>query len=524
MGRVVTLIDTPTALLESRAELIRIFAAMVDVPSEQSANPQRLEIARHKTAMKRYALSRPLALAMAHRVIEPARRVLDYGCGRGADVRLLGKAGVVATGWDPHFSPNEPLQPAECVNLGYVLNVIENPIERRQTLQKAFALAEKVLIVSVRVDQALGEATEFADGVLTKVGSFQKLYSQQEFRDYLLETLGHQPHMASLGVAYVFKDLQAESDYLARLSLFRPISFREAVRTEFSKDRTAQHYIAATRTLGRVPLSTEFKALPRLIERYGSLQRIERIAESLIDRDALVSTREEKRSNFLTYIAMLHLQGLTPPPIRSLPEEVQADIKMLWPSYKVSIQAGTDFLFELGKPGVIQQQCKQSLVGKKLPDSLYVHCTAEGQLPPLLRLMILAARQIVGELEYDLIKIALDGKKLSFLRYPGFEDLPHPELTYSVRVFLPTASYGIKNFSDSENPPILHRKETFVDAFHPRYVEFAELSAQEEALGLLGRTDIGTRKGWQAVLQEKGLQLVGHSLVFTGSDQSSTTP
>ncbi len=32
--------------------------------------------------------------------------------------------------------------------------------------------------------------------------------------------------------------------------------------------------------------------------------------------------------------------------------------------------------------------------------------------------MILAARQIVGELEYDLIKIALDGKKLSFLRYP----------------------------------------------------------------------------------------------------------
>jgi DNA phosphorothioation-associated putative methyltransferase len=490
-----------------------ILTAMVDVPPKQNAHLQEFEIARHKTAMKRYALSRPLALAMAHRLIEPSRRVLDYGCGRGADVRLLGKAGVIATGWDPHFRPDEPLQPAECVNLGYVLNVIENLIERRQTLQKAFALAEKVLIVSVRVDQSLGEAPEFADGVLTKVGSFQKLYSQQEFRDYLRETLGHQPHMASLGVAYVFKDLQAESDYLARLSLFRPVSFRETVRTEFSKDRTAQRYIAMTKELGRVPLLTEFKALPRLLDRYGSLQRIERIAESLIDGDALVSTREEKRSNFLTYIAMLQLQGLTPPPIRMLPEEVQADIKMLWPSYKTSIQAGTDFLFELGKPGAIQQQCKQSLVGKKLPDSLYVHHTAEGQLSPLLRLMILAARQIVGDLEYDLIKIALDGKKLSFLRYPDFEDSPHPELAYSVRVFLPTASYGIKNFSDSDNPPILHRKETFVDAFHPRYAEFAELSAQEEALGLLGRTDIGTRKGWQAALQEKGLQLVGHSVI-----------
>jgi len=241
-----------------------------------------------------------------------------------------------------------------------------------------------------------------------------------------------------------------------------------------------------------------------------TLQRIERIAESLIDGDALVSTREEKRSNFLTYIAMLHLQGLTPPPIRLLPDDVQADIKMLWPSYKASIQAGTDFLFELGKPGAIQQQCKLSLVGKKLPDSLYVHRTAESQLPPLLRLMILAARQIVGELDYDLIKIALDGKKLSFLRYPSFEDSPHPELAYSVRVFLPTASYGIKNFSDSENPPILHRKESFIDPLHPRYAEFARLSAQEEELGLLSRPDIGMRKGWEALLNERGLKLMGH--------------
>jgi DNA phosphorothioation-associated putative methyltransferase len=171
-------------------------AAMIDGHLRHIDHLEGLNIARHKTAMKRYTLSRPLALAMAHRVIEPSRRVLDYGCGRGADVRLLGRAGVIASGWDPHFRPDEPLEPADCVNLGYVLNVIEDPIERRHTLQKAFALAERVLIVSVRVDQALGEATEFADGVLTKAGSFQKLYSQQEFRDYLRDTLGHQPHMA----------------------------------------------------------------------------------------------------------------------------------------------------------------------------------------------------------------------------------------------------------------------------------------------------------------------------------------
>lgn len=462
--------------------------------------------------MKRYSLSRPLALAMAHRVIEPARKVLDYGCGRGADVKLLVKAGFSAYGWDPHFRPQECLRSAECVNLGYVLNVIEDPLERQQTLQRAFSLAEQVLIVAVRVDQSLGEAPEFADGVLTKTGSFQKLYTQSEFRQYLSDCLGHQPHMASLGIAYVFKDPRAESDYLARLSLFRPISFRETIRNEFTKDRTAQRYLSLTKTLGRTPLPIEFKAMPRLIERYGSIPRIERIAQSLIDGDTLVSIREEKRSNFLTYIAMLRLQGLTPPPIRALPEDVQADIRMLWPSYKASIQAGAEFLFQLGKPGAIEEQCKRSSIGKKLPDSLYIHRTGEPQLPPLLRLMILASRQIVGEIEYDLIKIALDGKKLSFLRYPEFEDSPHPELLYSVRVYLPTASYSIKNFRDSDNPPILHRKETFVDPLHPRYAEFARLTAQEEGLGLLGRSDIGTRRGWEALLNEKGLCFQGHSL------------
>jgi len=217
---------------------------------------------------------------------------------------------------------------------------------------------------------------------------------------------------------------------------------------------------------------------------------------------------------------MLRLQGLTPPPIRILPNEIQADIKMLWPSYKAAIQAGTDFLFELGRPGIIQQQCKQAIVGKKLPDSLYVHKTAEAQLPPLLRLMILTARQIVGDLEYDLIKISLDGKKLSFLRYPDFEDIAHPELAYSLRVYLPTASYGIKNFSNSENPPILHRKESFLDPLHPRYAEFAQLSAKEEELGLLSRSDIGTRNRWETLLKESHVAIVGHSLIRTSDDSA----
>jgi hypothetical protein len=43
----------------------------------------------------------------------------------------------------------------------------------------------------------------------------------------------------------------------------------------------------------------------------------------------------------------------------------------------------------------------------------------EPLLPPLLRLIVFAARQIVGDVECDLIKLSVDGRKVSFLRYPG---------------------------------------------------------------------------------------------------------
>ena len=474
-----------------------------------------LAILRHRTAMTRYALSKPLALALAHQVVSPGRTFFDYGCGRGADVRLLQKSGISANGWDPHFQPQAEIQPADCVNLGYVLNVIENPMERTATLQKAFALANRVLIVSVRVDQALDDAFEFSDGVLTKVGSFQKLYSQEKFRDYLRSVLDRKPHMASLGVAYVFRDDQAEAEYLAQLALYRPVSFRETVRAEFSKDRTAQKYMALAKSLGRTPLESEFKSFPRLIERYGSSSRIERIARSLLDSDMLVSAQEERRVNILMFIAMLRLQGLTPPPIRSLSNEVQADVKMLWPNYKTAVQAGTDFLFELGKPGQIAEECKRARIGKKLPDALYVHKSAESQLSPLLQLMVLTARQIVGEVTYDLVKIAIDGKKLSFLAYKDFDNDPHPELAYSLKLYLPKASYDLRSYIDSLNPPILHRKETFIDPLHPRYAKYSQLTKQEEEWDLLSRTDIGTRTGWQTLLVSRNLRIENNAVVPT---------
>src|SRR5262249_39313825 len=102
-----------------------------------------LAIRRDKTAIRRYRCSRPIALALADGLIGRATAVFDYGCGLGGDLRYLKGRGVRASGWDPHHLPKAKLRAADVVNLGYVLNVIEEPKERTTTLHRAFELARR---------------------------------------------------------------------------------------------------------------------------------------------------------------------------------------------------------------------------------------------------------------------------------------------------------------------------------------------------------------------------------------------
>src|SRR5262245_46005384 len=60
---------------------------------------------RHRTAISRGALSRPLRLAVASGLIHPQSTVLDYGCGRGDDVQALRAHGIQCQGWDPVYQP-----------------------------------------------------------------------------------------------------------------------------------------------------------------------------------------------------------------------------------------------------------------------------------------------------------------------------------------------------------------------------------------------------------------------------------
>ena len=133
----------------------------------------------------------------------------------------------------------------------------------------------------------------------------------------------------------------------------------------------------------------------------------------------------------------------------------------------------------------------------------------------MLRLYEGCARGYIGRVEgTNVIKLHTDEPRVSYLSYPEFESDPHPALAEGMTVHLLTFRVREHDYRESRNPPILHRKETFLALDHPLHAKFSRLTRQEESKGLYEETTtIGTRRGWERVLSEKGFALRGHRLV-----------
>ena len=174
------------------------------------------EIERRRTALRRTELSSPVQQLLHFGFLDGTHTLFDYGCGRGDDVRLLQAMGVQASGWDPVFRPHEKRSPADIVNLGFVLNVIEDAGERRETLRSAFSLARKALVVSVMLayQRKRAQFAAYEDGVRTQRNTFQKYYAQDEFKEYVEAALGYRALPIAPGTCVVFRDPVDEQLFL----------------------------------------------------------------------------------------------------------------------------------------------------------------------------------------------------------------------------------------------------------------------------------------------------------------------
>jgi len=194
---------------------------------------------------------------------------------------------------------------------------------------------------------------------------------------------------------------------------------------------------------------------------------------------------------------------------------MQLDVRELFSTYKNACESADRLLFTAGDLDRVREAIRGSPVGKSPGTSLYVHADALHLLPPLLRVYEGCARAYIGDVEgANVVKLSCKKPQVSYLSYPAFDSDPHPALAGSLAVPLRSLEVGYRDYSDSENPPILHRKESFLASDDPRREKFERLSQQEDRWGLYEEPSmIGTRSGWEAVLERRGVTLRGHRLI-----------
>ncbi len=476
-----------------------------------------IPIARHRTALTRHELSRPLRLAIDDGLLDSSSTAFDYGCGRGGDVKHLRSRGIECAGWDPNYCPDEKCTPADVVNLGYVVNVIENPNERVSVLKQAWSLAQKVLIVSARLSTEARESNfaSFEDGFITRRLTFQKYYDQQELRNWIDSALGESSFAAGPGIFYVFRDQNVRQTFVAS-KYSRSVAAPRLRRRDliFERHKTLfEPLMAFIATRGRLPVESELDAACDIIKEVSSLKLAFKIIRSVTGGTQWEEIRETRSQDLLIYLALSKFGGR--PRFSQLSQELQLDVRSFFSTYTRACESADNLLFSAGDPKTIGAACRESSVGKLTPGSLYVHVSAIPFLSPVLRIYEGCARAYIGAVEgANIVKLNHRWPQVSYLAYPEFERDPHPVLFASLVVPLKTFHIQYREYAQSTNPPILHRKETFLPPNHPMRQRFERLTKQEEKYGLYEDTQtIGTKDGWEAALSKRGLSLSGHRVV-----------
>ena len=472
---------------------------------------------RRKTAIARTDYSRPIRIALTDGLIDPTTTLFDYGCGLGDDVRYLGLRGIPSWGWDPEHQREGTRAPARIVNLGYVVNVIEDVDERVECLKRAWSFAQGTLIVSARLatDTAdLKPAGAYGDGVVTSIGTFQKFYEQGEFKDWLDEHLPEPAIPAGPGVFYVFREGTDRIGFLASRYRRRTSAVLPSVELGIEEHKELlQPLIAFFERRGRAPADDELPGSEVIRERFGSVRRALRLIERGHDSKAWKQIVLSRGQDLLLFLALARFDGR--PLFGQLPMEVRRDVKALFSTYRNACEQADVALLAVGDMTRVLRAAQRSPVGKATPSAIYVHESAVDSLPPVLRLYEGCARRYVGRVEEaNLIKLHTTEPMISYLSYPDFETDPHPVLAHSLTVHLQTFRLRERDYRSSRNPPILHRKETFITPEHPLHAKFARLTRLEESKGLFeDTTRIGTRDGWVQQLRDKQVTLRGHRVV-----------
>ena len=485
-------------------------------PLDAATSNKTVCIERHKAALKRKELSRPVRLAVEMGLLEKETTFFDYGCGYGGDVSRIGDRGNVSAGWDPYYAPHNSLEAADVVNLGYIINVIEDMAERREALLQAWELTAQVLVVSAQVliDDRRRGLLAYGDGVITSRNTFQKYYEQEELKIYIDQVLGVDSIPISLGIYCIFRDRdRAESFRASRLySSFRTPKIKAEVRNFEDYRELLTPLMDFYTKRGRLPVKGEIDTEKVIKAEFRSYHQAFKLILQATDENEWDAIAEKRRQDLMIYLALAKFGGR--PTTRQLAPEIKADFKALFGSYKQACLIADILLINVGDMKKIAHLCKTSKVGKQVNNALVIHVSALEKLPALLRLYEGCASRNFYRLESaNLIKLYYDRPKIAYLAYPNFDRLAHPILQATMEVNLHNLSVVYHDISDEPNPLILHQKNALVASDYHLYKKFTSLTNKEKKLGLLeDMNSIRRLYGWLRCLEANQVKIEGHKL------------
>lgn len=406
-----------------------------DKATPVNENPFNGDIERHKTAISRGTLSVPLFLIAKRGYLNGNYTVLDYGCGKGDDLKELEKHGVDCIGWDPMHRPDTTIEKRDIVNLGFVINVIEEKEERIETLKKAYSYTNKLMIVSAMLgnEKIYGRFKPYKDGVITARNTFQKYFMQGELQQYIESNLEDKAIALGPGVFAIFKDKLEEQHYLLERQRthhkWRQLSSRpqKIISKKKNKNLLEKHkslfenFWYTCLDLGRLPANDEFEQFDQIHHVINSHNKAFNLCSQYFNVTQFERSQQDRTDDLLVYFALSFFKKRDA--YIRMPQSLQRDIKAFFGKYSEARDLGKALLFSLSKPEVIYNACVQA--HKALPasqlngqhDFIFLKQYLN-QCPKELRVYIACATQLYGELDnINLIKVHIISSKVSLMAY-----------------------------------------------------------------------------------------------------------
>ena len=170
---------------------------------------------------------------------------------------------------------------------------------------------------------------------------------------------------------------------------------------------------------------------------------------------------------------------------REIPLRVKNDIRSFFGDVNRAQGKAQDLLFAAGDPDELELALDELDYGVFDRDQMHFtfHRSLLPKLPPILRVYVGCGSIRYGDPEEaDLIKIHVNSRKVTFLRYDDFARKPLPELQQRIKVNLRTRFVQV--FDHSNEGQLLYFKERFMMAESSNKQQLA-FSARLKQFGIL---------------------------------------